>query len=94
MQMPEQYMQATLLPGWSKINLKQARIDKRTGKDFYLIHDVMKPKKPTKKSQEPEMELKPVKEHFICRNDCAKDIWLEKLEIACQYEIKTFNEDQ
>ena len=49
MQMPEQYMQATLLLGWSKINLKQARIDKRTGKDFYLIHDVMKPKKPTKK---------------------------------------------
>ena len=24
---PEQYMQATLLPGWSKINLKEARID-------------------------------------------------------------------
>lgn len=86
-------MQATLLPGWVKINLKEARIENKQGKDFYLIHDVLKPK-PKKKGQEQEMELKQVKEHFICRNDCSKDIWLEKLQIASNYELRTLDEEQ
>lgn len=81
-------MQATLLPGWVKINLKEARIQNKSGKDFYLIHEVLKPKR-KKKGQEAEMELKQQKEHFICRNNCSKDIWLEKFKIACNYELRT-----
>jgi len=53
----------------------------------------MKPKA-KKKGQEQEFELKSVKEHFICRNECAKDIWIEKLAVASNCELKTINEEQ
>ena len=41
-------------------------------------------KQKKKKGSEPvnEIEIKEVKEHFLCRNECVKDVWLDKLAIA------------
>lgn len=80
------FLSGTLLPGWHKINLKEAKVQNKKGNDFYMIHSVMTSKQ-KKGKDEPVEELVQIKEHFQCRNSCSKDIWIEKLAIASQYEL-------
>jgi hypothetical protein len=49
-----------------------------------VIHQVVTS---TLKKGEYESQKKEVKEHFKCRNQCSKDIWIEKLAVAQKYEV-------
>ena len=85
-------MESTLLPGWEKINLKETKIEPQKDNAFKLVHKKEIAKK-GKKKDEVIYEMKEIKDHFLCRNECSKSVWLEKLAVAQKVKVIEKKED-